>query len=700
LAVVLISLAFLSNTMVSSLWSRADLTSESLYSLDKATLATLEKVRTNDLEVTIQAFVSKDVPRKFVNAKKQFVGLLRQFGEYGGKNINVRFVDVEPNSDEALDAKQQGIVPQDDRSEVAGKIVEQPVYLGAIISSSLNDVSLPFVGDDAAIEYELSRGIDSAIDTTKGVTLGILDTDALFGGPEVEGRRYPMAFAKTLERLKKQYKIKYIGSAELGEYVEPVGADTLAEEAGEEKKKVNQAPDVLLVADPSSLDDAAMVSLVSYVKAGNPTILLTDPLPFFWVSKYPRNVGVISAPSQPRFGERSPYFRTFSTSALPKSDEGSALKMMRAIGVDWDKGAAAWSVNDPHPSFKPAWSPQLGKRWPAGYGPEEKAFVFVRNVGESLAFNSESLMSQGLNELLMFYPGSIKKTVGSNLNFQPLVTLGKQSGKTPWEQLTKTPMQTTQSLDPRTRRITSQTGPEQNQITLNDTVIMEPAPQTFLDEEEHVLAARITGNEDQDLDVVVIADSDFVSDIYYEQQEALGQRLDNVAFLENAIDILVGNDDFVALRNRRATPRTLEKLESVIEEYRAEKAREQQKAESKVAKELGIEQDKLAEANKEIVGNQDLGYFQKLQQTRQQESDAERRFGLKQKRLDRELKDEIERLDTEQKNKISWLENRARFTSIFAAPLPALLLGVFVLWFRKLNEEKDIATERRVGRFS
>ena len=677
LAVALTAFAYLCNTAVSSLWSRADLTNERLYTLDKATVETLEKVREDDREVTIQAFVSKDVPRKYVNAKKQFVGLLRQFSEYGGNNVNVRFVDVVPDSDEALDAQQQGISPEDDRSEVGGKTIEQQVYLGATISSSLNDVALPFVNDDSSIEYELTRAIASTVDKSKEVTIGIVDTDAHFGGPEMDGRRIQWSFAQTLEELKKQFKIKHIQSGSLADYVEPVGADSIAKESGEDKKKVKEAPSVLLVADPSSLDEPAMANLISYIEAGNPTILLTDPLPFFWTFQNPISIGVLNAPMMPRVSMQSPYAQILSSSTMPKSDGGSAAKLMRAIGVDWDHGSAAWGVDEPHPSFKANFPEYLGNRWPEYYGPYDKALVFARNSGDVQAFNSDSLISKGLKELLFFYPGSIKKSLNSQYEFEPLVSLGKQSGSTPWDKLTKTPSQKTQMLDPRTGRITVDTEPARSQITMSELIVMEPSPTTFLDDDDHVIAAHVKGTGDKKLNVVVIADSDFVTDLYYAQQTALGEKLDNISLLQNAIDILAGNEDFVALRNRRATPRTLKTLESTIKEFRSKAAKKQETKEAEMLAELEAEQKKLDEANQEIQSNENLGFFEKLQRTSQEASDAQRRFELKQKRLERGLKQEIAKIDTEQSKLISGRENLARYLSIFVAPLPALFL---VLW--------------------
>ena len=88
--------------------------------------------------------------------------------------------------------------PRPDRSEVNGRIVEQDVYLGARISSTQDDAVIPFVDNDAAIEYQLTQSIATTTDKSRRITLGIVDTDTFFAGPTFEGRRVPWAYNETL----------------------------------------------------------------------------------------------------------------------------------------------------------------------------------------------------------------------------------------------------------------------------------------------------------------------------------------------------------------------------------------------------------------------------------------------------------------------------------------------------------------------
>ena len=332
LAVVLVSAVYLFNSNGGSASAKADLTAEKLYTLDPATISTLDKIKNDDQVIQIEAFVSDDLPRKFVNTKKQLLGTLRQYAEQGGNNVELSVFDVGANSRQATDARGKGIEPVDNRSEEAGRIIEREVYLGVYLSSPERTVTIPFFEDSDSIEYQLSRSIATAYKRGPKPSLGVLETDAFFGGPEIQGRRLDWAYTTTLDDLKKDYDVKMIKADRLSAYV------------GSGKEDGLKTPDVMLVADPASLDDQSMAALVLYIQAGNPTLILGDPLPFFWTSQAPRQLGILNAPQMPRVNAQSRYAQILSSTNAPKADKGFAGPLNKALGIQWNTGQTAYSL--------------------------------------------------------------------------------------------------------------------------------------------------------------------------------------------------------------------------------------------------------------------------------------------------------------------------------------------------------------------
>ena len=483
------------------------------------------------------------------------------------------------------------------------------------------------------------------------------------------------------------------------EKIKNIKADGLSDYVPDASKGPDQSlktpPDVLLVPDPSSLSESATAALVKYMSKGHPTLLLADPLPFFWTSMNPTDIGVLNAPKQPRVEQFSPYAQILSSSPEPKASGGNLSAITQLLGVQWDNGTVAWNLFNPHPSFQG--SGMGGPSWSEYFGRFDSAFVFVRKHDGHQPFSQDSTISKGLKEVLFFYPGSVSPKTGAKTNFTPLITLQDESGQTSWNELVYTPSSAIRGFDPNTGRATVTEQNARNQITNADLIVLKPSAETTLqlDQQQHVLAAHIEGRDENPLNAIFICDLDFLSDLFYKQQEELGQQLDNSRFLENAIDILAGRQEFVSLRNRRPTPRTLTEVEKRIETYRSERTKKQQDIEANIRKQLAVAQSDLEKAAEKIDQDQSLSFFQKLQQTSQEASQAQRRFEIKKQRLDDELKLEVKRLETEEQQNINRLENLIGLVSIGLAILPALLLGFIVLIVKTINEHSQTRPSRK-----
>lgn len=359
---------------------RVDATSEKLFSLSPATRTILSELEA-ERPIEIQAFLSPEVPREYVETRKQLVGLLRQFDELGGGKLEVRYVDVEPFSEQAEEAEHFGIEPRRMMTEEEGRRAEAEVYLGAVVISSFDKVVVPFFGKGLPIEYELTRSVQT-VATEDRHTVGILTTDAgLLGG----GREWQI-----VTELKKQYNVEEVSPAST---IDP------------------ERFDVLIAVLPSSLTEPEMDNLVAYIQSGHPTLIFDDPFPLTFNSGF----GISNAPRQPKPGGGG---MRGGPPPEQKADGGRATRLLNAIGVRWEYDQAIFDMSNPHPEF--------------GMLPPEYVFV-TRESGNAEAFNSKSDITKGLQEIIVLYSGYVREDSTTSFDYQPLLATGPKSGVLSWE---------------------------------------------------------------------------------------------------------------------------------------------------------------------------------------------------------------------------------------------------------------------------
>ncbi len=361
---------------------RVDATSERLFSLSPVTLQILGDLD-SERPIEIQAFLSPDVPREYVETRKRLVGLLRQFDELGGKNLEVRTVSVEPFSEAADEAEHFGIEPMEVVTEIDGRRSTVDVYLGAVVISSYDKVVVPFFGKGLPIEYELTRSVQTVANKQRH-KLGVLTTDAgLMGGREWQ----------IVTELKKQYDVEEVSP------LTEIDPDRF---------------DVLLAVMPSSLTEPEMENFVNYVKSGKPALIFDDPFPL----TFDNGFGVTNAPRQPKprpggmFGGQSP-------PAEEKASGGRATALLEALDLHWQYDRVVFDLSNPHPEFA---------MLPAEY-------VFLTRDDGDETFNSDSPITRGLEEVIVLYSGTVEpRNADDAIGFTPLLTTGRDSGLLRWEE--------------------------------------------------------------------------------------------------------------------------------------------------------------------------------------------------------------------------------------------------------------------------
>ena len=613
---------------------RMDATAEQLFSLSSATEKVLDEIE-SERPIEIQAFLSPEVPSEYVDTRRNLVGLLRQFDDKGGDSVNVRYVDVEEFSKEASEAEHFGIEPVRLLSQVDGRRTEVEVYLGAVVISSYDKVVVPFFGRGLPIEYELTRSIRTVAAENR-YQVGILTTDANVLNFSQEWQ--------IVTELKKQYDVESVSADS------PVDAEKF---------------DVLMAVMPSSLTTEQMANLVSYVKAGHPTLLFDDPFPIALSS----GMGITNAPrlqkSQPHpMGGMGGMFGGQQPPPPPKADGGKATSLLDALDIAWVYDTVAFDVNNPHPQYDAL---------PAEY-------VFTTRDGNPQAFGADSAVSRGLQEVLCIYSGTVRErqTTGRGTEFEELLTTSGKSGLLGWEEFTESSF---------------------NMFARQPSVVPRPPDRVrrSIDEHAHVLAAHVTSKKDGDeRNAVFVADVDMISDFFFQSRMRgdLDIRLDNVTFVLNAVDALIGDETYIPLRSRRAKHRTLARLERQKNEFLEVANKEEDQADQKAGEELKERQEQLKSRVEEIQANEELDPIAKEQLIRQAQQAEEQRLSLAEAQIEQNKNREIKRIRADTNRKTRSVEIQTQIAAIFLSPLPAIFLGLLVLG-KRLSDEKRIVVDSR-----
>ncbi len=635
LGAILISLNVIAGKASEVVGLRFDMTAEKLYTLSPTTRKLIGKIEKNR-PVTIQAFISPEVPRELVVYQKRLRGLLRQYDRLGGSRIEVRFIDVEPFSEQAEEAKHFGINPTPVQTDRAGRHAQEEVFLGAVVSSPFDEVVIPFFEVGTPIEYELTRSIRTVSNEDR-LTVGILRTDAKVNGGMDMATFRSLPEWQIKAELKKQYNI------------EEVGADAPIEEG---------KFDVLLAVLPSSLTQPQMTNLVEYVKKGNPVLIFDDPLPV-----YGGGQGIQSAPRLPKPRQGGMMGRG-GPPPEQKADNGQATELLNALDIAWDNGEVAWDLFNPHPEFSDVVRPEL---------------VFISpKSGTKSAFSRESKITDGLQEMLAFFPGTIRPRSGSGLKFEPLLRTGPNSGLLAWDEITSP-------------------GFFGGIQIAND-------PPRLMDSEAHVLAAHIKSagkpKAGQGINVIYVADIDVVSDSLFSivKGELYGLKLDNVKFVLNCVDVLAGDDSYVELRKRRPIYRTLTEVQRQTDLFRKQRSEEQEKAEKDAKEQLEKRKESLRKQHEQIENDTKLTPREKATKLQIAQETEQRRLEVAEANIERDKRSKVEVIKAKEQRQIRKLEDQIRLRAIAFPPIPAILLGILILTLRLNAERRDIEASRMVDK--
>ncbi len=643
--------------------ARADLSAENLFTLSDATQSTISGLKSTQ-RITIQSFISPEVPGDYVETRRQLRGLLREFELRSGGAIEWRDIKVEPFSEEAEQARALGIDPQRLQYERDGKREEADVFLGAFIQSSSDELVIPFFGKGLPIEYELTRSLRT-VSQEQRLTVGVLLTDANAMTEGESGGKWEI-----VRELEKQYKVIAVNPSQKILKDQAPAEDKPAEDAakatGDAEKDTKSEPikqgfDVLVAIMPSSLTQPQMDNLVEYVKAGKPTLIFDDPCPYVFQNQS----GLAMAPRMPKpGGGGGGMFGGGSPPPEPKADGGEATSLMSVLNVKWDNGQITFDFNNPHSEF--------------GTLPPE--YVFVSRTGNQKSpFSADSEVSRDLQDLVLLYPGTIQDRAGrEDQKFIPLLrTSSGESGLLDWDKYTS---------------------PSFSPFTMSQTVQINPNPRHKNDSESHVIAAQIVNKSAKTpLNVIMCSDIDMITDWFFLERNRgmLGVKFDNVTFVLNAVDALAGDDTFIPLRSRRASLRTLKFVEDQTSSMRKNLNKEEKDAQEQMDEQLKKAEEELQAEIKKIEENADLDARSKDVQMKQKNQQLVRQVELQKEQLERQLNSRVRKSGLEMKREIRRVESTVKIVACIIPAILPICFGMLFLGLRNLAEQQSINPNRR-----
>ena len=643
---------------------RLDVTAERLSSLSDATRRLLAELP-DDRAVFIQAFLSPTVPEPFVQARSNLISKLQEIDALAGLKVEVLIEDTEPFTDAARDAREKfGIVPRGMRGLSGGQAEISEVFLGVAFTAGAEQQVIPFFDRGLSTEYEVMRTI-RVVAGSQRKRVGVVDTMVkIFGGQNLTSQQQ-MPRWSVVNELQKQYEVVEV-NAEF-----PIPPDI----------------DAILVALPSSMQTDQMSNVADYIRQGKPAMILVDPIPA---------VNPTLSPTE-WVGDGNPF--TYPPGSPRPGPRGNVRRWIQDLGIDWEPTRIIWDSYNPHPDLA-----QM---------PLEVVFLGAGNENEA-TFNPDVDVTRDLQELVFLYPGSLLPGDDPDIEFEPLLRSGVVSGQIGYfslvqqsffgPQINPNPVRQQDDEDFVLAAWVRSSGGEVPAASVPDTAtdVGEPDAQAG---DDQTPSADPTADDtaspwttEGPLNVVVVADLDFISEQFFQIREVAPPNLnfDNVTFFLNAMDSLLEDDSFITLRSRRARHRTLEAVEAQTAEFIEQRTLDQQRAEEEAAQALTDAQNRLNERVAEVQDRTDIDAQAKQIMARTLEEVENRRLSVQSANIETEKATEnrasLERMETQ----IRRIQSSIKTFAILLPPVPVFALGVWTFVRRQRREREGAAAARRL----
>jgi len=502
-ALIIAVVLFLAVNILANTWltgARLDLTEHRLYTLSEGTLKTLERL---DEPVHLRLYLSQKLATKLPRVSGYATRVRELLQEYALKakgKLQVSIIDPEPfteREDRAVSYGLQGIPLNDG---------ESTFYFGLVGTNALDDVeTIRYLSTEREqfLEYDITKLIYT-LENPKRKVIGLLSTLPLDGMDRraMMMRRQPQPWV-ILEQMRQLFEVKRI----------PTTAEDIPDDVN-----------VLMIVHPKKLSERTLYAIDQFVLRGGRVLAFIDP--------------------------NAEADQTQGIAGLPPLPQASNLhRLLKSWGV---KIVSGKSVGDLQLAVKVR-SRQGGRTVTSQYPP-------WINVPSQL-LNSQDIVTGNLGNLTFGSAGAIEPLADATTRMAPLATSSEGAMLVKNELIG--PMADLDSLKrsfkPAGKRFTLAAriqGPARSAFEATP-------PRKEKSKNKGGEKAKKTAKEKprlerskQDINVIVVADTDFLQDQFWVQvQNFLSQRIvvpiaANGNFVINALENLSGSAELISVRSR------------------------------------------------------------------------------------------------------------------------------------------------------
>ena len=478
--------------------ARVDLTEQDIYSLSQGSkniMANLEQ------EVTLNLYFSDKATKDLTSLRsyaKRVEEVLQEYVLLSDGQLTLNIIDPEPFSEAEDQASEAGL-------QAVPIATGDDVYFGLQAQNSKGDESIIgfFQPDkEAFLEYEISELI-YRLSQTRIPVVGLMTSLEMRGGFDMQrgGTTPPWVVFEQLDQL---YDVRWVESE-----IEEIEADI----------------ELLVVVQPSNLDDASLYALDQFVMRGGKLIAFVDPKA---ESKQPSQMG----------------------------EEDIAINPLQPL-------LTQWGVN--YDDSQVVIDAQYGLTVSVGQGMPP-----VRHLGllglQTDALNPNEVATGELETINLASAGYLQPTDGTSTTFDALLwsSTAAQLIDVNRYNLAQDPRQLMQGFAP-----TGESYVLAARLSGTANSHFEAAPTELEVSRDHI-------NSNDNINVIVVADSDVLTDrLWVQVQNFFGQRIvqpwaDNGALTNNMVEQYLGSNDLITIRSRGRFARPFEVVQDLEQEAQSE----------------------------------------------------------------------------------------------------------------------------------